>query len=409
MAQDRESLNGGGSAASVIVGGMTQFPTQFPDSYVVGEEEYLRAGVFKTSGYAPELEFVKRTTIPFQPLKNSQPVIAGVNGVGRNGDSDGNGRWIFMLTGTTSGAYLSTDNGESYTSIQSAVGGISATGWYVKHISGVGAASIWLIQSGTVFKRSVDGGVTWNNVTNGAFSNAPYIVTWDSTVLISGNLTGYRRSTDGGVSFGTTTTFSGTNPFIYDCVNCGEGKFVACGRTDSGGNYVPTIWVSENDGVSFGAGQIVIDAPNTAFDSILYSALTGRIYLTLQNGTATYYIQTYTVSTSTALVSVFGNGNAGISRSVVRLNEDGTIIVRTQNTSTLLNLYEEIVGQVGLRNLGQIRSNTGDGALEYSKGTWMVIGFGGPWARGEPAVGAYQNFASTTNKETNMADYMRVK
>lgn len=401
-----------GAAAPVIIGGMTKLPAHFPDIYVVGEEEYLRAGVFKTADYAPELEFSKRLTIPFQPFNGgATTLIAGVNGAGRNGDSDGNGRWIFMLTGSVPGAYLSTNNGESYTSIQTAVGGTPGTGWYVKHISGVGASSVWLIQSGTVFKRSADGGVTWSTVATGVVSNNPFITANGSTVLISAGTNSYRRSTDSGVTFGSSITFSGTDAQVFDCINCGAGKFVACGRTDLGGNYVATIWVSEDDGVSFGAAQVVFPtSANQVFDSVLYSALTGRVYLTLANGSATHYLQTYTESTFTTPVYAFSHGNAGTNRTTVRLNEYGVIIVRSAPAANQLNLYEETLGQAGVRTIGQIKSNTGDSALEYSKGTWMLIGFGGgPFFRGVPAVGAYLNFAGTTYKETNMADYMRIK
>jgi hypothetical protein len=264
----------------ISVGSVIQLNAALPIKYTAAKGTYLRAGYYETTDFAPELQPVFDYTVGFSLAHNA----GGSTADGQFVDTDGNSLIIYVTRGSSADltkVWRSIDGGQTWADVNGSAGIPTGTAGQtaIKHIKGVGNASVWLLQTQTICKRSTDGGLTWATVGSATTYNQAWIASNGDIVLIgSGNHT-YRRSIDAGATFGGDVALGGSSIRIYVATHTTGGQFVLGGTANSTTN-IPAIFVSDDNGASFGAAKITNSIGNTPCLAMCYSPVFGRLYLT---------------------------------------------------------------------------------------------------------------------------------
>jgi hypothetical protein len=250
--------------------------------------------------------------------------LAGKAGYSSALSNDGT---VMLIGESSTGLYLSTDTGTTFTQVSSpAVTGTR----YAVAVSGDGQKMFAVNYSDTSVAYSLDGGSTWSLSTNGVAINAgAACMSSDGSVWMTGGL----NSANAYVSTNNGTSWTSIS-------SVGTGSWRACALSSNGtkryfinnGTY---LWISSNSGTSWAQSSYYIVGANcvTASDdggTVIQTSSTGYVYRSTSplSGGFTSFAAAYGGGSSFAGCSMSGTGSVlvvGRVNNGVRLSVDSGV------------------------------------------------------------------------------------
>jgi hypothetical protein len=271
--------------------------------------------------------FLLVTQICFaQWVQTNDPFAGSVRALAVSGTNLFAGTYFFPPTTTYGGVFLSTNNGTSWTEVNTGLTNINV---YAFAVSGT---NLFAGTSGGVF-LSTNNGTSWTEVNTGLTYPVAYALAVSGTNLFAGTYVGVFLSTNNGTSW--TEVNTGLPKSAYDTtqyvrVGCFtvSGTNLFAGAIDAGaidgGVFLSTnngtSWTEVNTGLTYPvAYALAVSGTN------LFAGTSGGVFLSTNNGTSWTAVNTGLTNTYVWAFAVSGtNLFAGTSGGVFLSTNNGT-------------------------------------------------------------------------------------